>query len=139
MRVWPSRCACTVPTERLFNETYEDSTLTSGIIIGNNGLELLILVSADRLTDADRIEVNVGGYIAAGTVTAYDEDYNLAVIGVAYNTIPEKNIAKIDTAKFGESYNTYVGAPVLAIRKSKWIFRIFELGYITSIGSYAYL
>lgn len=122
-----------------FNETYEDSTLTSGIIIGNNGLELLILVSADRLTDADRIEVNVGGYIAAGTVTAYDEDYNLAVIGVAYNTIPEKNIAKIDTAKFGESYNTYVGAPVLAIGNPNGYSGSFELGIITSSGSYAYV
>ena len=96
-----------------FEETFENRSSTTGIILGNNSLQLLILVPYDKLADATRIEVELDStYIEEAELVDYDSDYNLAVIGLDYDSIPEQVLANITEADFGESYYLVVGTPI---------------------------
>ena len=132
----------TVTTERTdwFEQVYEESTTLSGIIVGDNSVELLILTEASPLLNADKLKVTVGGYTTSETVLfAADEDYNLAVIGIDYASIPAQNLELINYALFGESHTLFVGTPVIAIGNPNGYTGSFELGTVTARNSYAYV
>jgi len=132
----------TVTTERTdwFEQVYEESTTLSGIIVGDNSVELLILAEASPLMNADGVKVTVGGYTTSETVLyAVDEDYNLAVIGIDYASIPAQNLELINYAVFGESHTLFVGTPVIAIGNPNGYTGSFELGTVTARNSYAYV
>ena len=132
----------TVTTERTdwFEQVYEESTTLSGIIVGDNSVELLILTEASPLLNADNLKVTVGGYTTSETVLfAADEDYNLAVIGIDYASIPAQNLELINYALFGESHTLFVGTPVIAIGNPNGYTGSFELGTVTARNSYVYV
>lgn len=132
----------TVTTERTdwFEQVYEESTTLSGVIVGDNGVELLILTEASQLMNSDSVKVTVGGYTTSETVLyAADEDYNLAVIGIDYASIPARNLEQINYAVFGESHTVFVGTPVIAIGNPNGYTGSFELGTVTARNSYAYV
>lgn len=132
----------TVTTERTdwFEQVYEESTTLSGVIVGDNGVELLILTEASQLMNSDSVKVTVGGYTTSDTVLyAADEDYNLAVIGIDYASIPAQNLEQINYAMFGESQTVFVGTPVIAIGNPNGYTGSFELGTVTARNSYAYV
>lgn len=123
-----------------FEETYENVSKTSGIILGDNGIDLLILVNADSLTGADRIEVTIGNYILSDVrVIAVDQDYDLAILGIESAIIPEYIRIQLTYAKFGESYFLNAGVPVLAIGNPNGYPGSLEFGLVTSVGSSAYI
>ena len=132
----------TVTTERTdwFEQVYEESTTVSGVIVGDNSVELLILTEASPLMNADNVKLTVGGYTTNETVLyAVDEDYNLAVIGIDYASIPAQNLELINYAVFGESHTLFVGTPVIAIGNPNGYIGSFELGTVTARNSYAYV
>ncbi len=123
-----------------FEETFENRSSTTGIILGNNSLQLLILVPYDKLADATRIEVELDStYIEEAELVDYDSDYNLAVIGLDYDSIPEQVLANITEADFGESYYLVVGTPILAVGNPNGYMGSYEIGTITSKGIYHYI
>lgn len=132
----------TVTTERTdwFEQIYEESTTLSGVIVGDNGVELLILTEASPLLSADAVSVSVGGYTTEDTVLfASDVHYNLAVIGIDYASIPAQNLEMMNYASFGESHSLFVGTPVIAIGNPNGYSGSFELGTVTARNSYAYV
>lgn len=132
----------TVTTERTdwFEQVYEEETTLSGIIVGDNNVELLILAEASPLLNADDVTVTVGGYTTEDTMLYMsDSHYNLAVIGIDYSSIPAKNLELINYAVFGESHSLFVGTPVIAIGNPNGYTGSFELGTVTARNSYAYV
>lgn len=132
----------TVTTERTdwFEQIYEESTTLSGVIVGDNGVELLILTEASPLLSADEVSISVGGYTTEDTVLfASDIHYDLAVIGIDYASIPAQNLEMINYAVFGESHSLFVGTPVIAIGNPNGYSGSFELGTVTARNSYAYV
>lgn len=132
----------TVTTERTdwFEQIYEESTTLSGVIVGDNGVELLILTEASPLLSADAVSVSVGGYTTEDTVLfASDVHYNLAIIGIDYASIPAQNLEMMNYASFGESHSLFVGTPVIAIGNPNGYSGSFELGTVTARNSYAYV
>lgn len=132
----------TVTTERTdwFEQVYEESTTLSGVIVGDNGVELLILTEASPLLSADEVSVSVGGYTTEDTVLfASDVHYDLAVIGIDYASIPAQNLELINYAVFGESHSLFIGTPVIAIGNPNGYSGSFELGTVTSRNSYAHV
>ena len=132
----------TVTTERTdwFEQVYEESTTLSGVIVGDNGVELLILTEASPLLNADDVKVTVGGYTTDETILYMsDTHYNLAVIGINYALIPAQNLELINYAVFGESHSLFVGTPVIAIGSPNGYAGSFELGTVTARNSYAYV
>lgn len=132
----------TVTTKRTdwFEQEYEESTNISGVIVGDNGIELLILTEANPLVNADAVKVTVGGYSTEETVLfMIDSHYNLAVIAIDYASIPAQNLESINYAVFGESHSLFVGTPVIAIGNPNGYVGSFEIGTVTARSSYAYV
>lgn len=132
----------TVTTERTdwFEQVYEEETIVSGVIVGDNNVELLILTEASPLLSADEVKVTVGGYTTEDTMLYMsDSHYNLAVIGIDYASIPAQNLELINYAVFGESHSLFVGTPVIAIGNPNGYAGSFELGTVTARNSYAYV
>ncbi len=122
-----------------FNETYETRKSTSGIVIGENNVDLLILTSFDRIQSADDIEVTFGtATIVSGELWDYDEDCNLAVVSVPLKDIPQQQLSQIKTAVLGESYSISVGTPIIALGSPNGYAGSMEIGIVTSKGSMIY-
>ncbi|MGB8453412.1 MAG: PDZ domain-containing protein [Anaerocolumna sp.] len=124
----------------LLNNEYEADKVSSGLIVANNGADLLILVSYDRVKDAKDIRVKLSDSLnAKAKLQDYDSDLNLAVIAVSLKDIPDAVLSNIKTADLGESYSLIVGSPIIALGSPNGYVNSMELGIITSKGSTKYI
>ncbi len=123
-----------------FNNDYDAIKVTSGLIVANNGAELIILVSLDKIQEANRIKVTFFNSVEAeGVLQSYDTDLNIAAIAVKLKDIPEQNRKDIKPAILGESFALVVGTPVIALGNPNGYVGSMELGFITSKGNSAYI
>ena len=99
-----------------FNTPYESSGQASGVVIANNGQELLILTEKKVITDAQAIRVTfVDGAIVNAVLKQYDGNTGVAVLSVALSDIPDATIGAIKTAVLGNSYAVQPGTVVIAL------------------------
>ena len=123
-----------------FNDEYEKRKSTTGIVIGENSVDVLVLTNLDNVESADNIEVEFyGGITVPGVLWNYDKDYNLAVIAVELKNIPEEKFEKIKSVDLGESYPLAVGDFVLALGSPNGYTGSMEIGMVTSKGSTVYV
>ena len=123
-----------------FNDEYEKRKSTTGIVIGENNVDVLILTNLDSVESADNIEVEFdGGLIVSGVIWNYDKDYNLAVIAVELKNIPEEQLESIESVDLGESYSLSVGDFILALGSPNGYTNSMEVGMVTSKGSTVYV
>jgi len=118
-----------------FQEVYEKRTRTTGLVLGNDGVDLLILVGTEQFTGANAIDVFFGEVILPGRIYSMDRDYGLAVIAVALNQIPNELMAEIELGLFAEAGDIVVGTPVIALGAPNGYEGSMEFGMITSLGS----
>lgn len=99
-----------------FNTSYESSGQASGIIIANNGQELLILTEKKVITDAQAIHVTfIDNMVVNAVLKQYDGNTGVAVLSVALSDVPQKTLNTIETAVLGNSYVTRPGTVVIAL------------------------
>ena len=99
-----------------FNTPYESSGQASGVVIANNGQELLILTEKKVITDAQAIRVTfVDGAIVNAVLKQYDGNTGVAVLSVALSDIPDAMLGAIKTAVLGNSYAVQPGTVVIAL------------------------
>lgn len=123
-----------------FNNEYEAKKVASGIIVADNGVELLILVSLDKIQEANSIRVTFFNSIEAeGTLQSYDSDLNLAAIAVKLKDIPEQHRKDIKPLPLGESFALVAGSPIIALGSPNGYVGSMEFGFITSKGNSAYI
>ncbi len=111
---------------------------TSGLIIFNDGTDLLILVSYDRVRNAStiRMKLSESDEIEAKLLD-YELEVNLAVVSVSIIDIPPLYLNNnITVATLGESYSVTVGNPIIALGNPNGYPNSMEYGMITSKGSY---
>lgn len=118
-----------------FQEVYEKRTRTTGLILGNDGVDLLILVGTEQFSGATSIEVYFGEEILSGRMYSMDRDYGLAVIAVSLEQISEEVLAGIQLGLPAENDDIVVGAPVIALGAPNGYEGSMEFGMITSLGS----
>lgn len=124
----------------LFDNEYETANTTSGLVLANNGADLLLLVSYDRVEDVNEIKVSFQNneQIDADLQT-YDDDLNLAVISISLNDIPEEVLDRTVAATLGDSFSLEAGTPILALGSPNGYVGSMEMGIITSTGPYCYV
>lgn len=119
-----------------FGNKVDRTIKTTGLVLANNDVDLLILVSLDRVEDANSIKVE---FSDSSTANAFLQDYereiNLAVIAVPLKDIPPIQLAGIEQAKLGESYSIAVGNPIIALGCPNGYQGSMDFGIITSKGS----
>ncbi|MCI8484981.1 MAG: serine protease [Lachnospiraceae bacterium] len=99
-----------------FNTPYENENRASGIVIGNNGQELLILTEKKVITDVQAISITfIDDTVVSASLKKYDGNTGIAVISVPLETIPEGTMNQVETACLGNSYTINQGSTVLAI------------------------
>lgn len=121
------------------NNTYETQSQTTGIVIGRNDLEVLILVNLDRIQSASRISLTVDKENYAAELWSYDKDYNLAVVRVVSKGLPEHFLTGLTPAVFGDSVQLSVGTPILALGNPNGYVGSMEFGTVTSKESIYYI
>jgi len=98
-----------------FNETYESKEQVSGILVGNNGVELLILTVYSEVKNADQLQA---AFVDKSSLDAvlknYDVVTDLAVISVNLADVQESTLESIQMADLGSSNSLKAGEPVIA-------------------------
>ncbi|MBQ6696923.1 MAG: PDZ domain-containing protein [Lachnospiraceae bacterium] len=118
-----------------FQEVYEKRTRTTGIVLGNDGVDLLILVGTEQFSGATFIEVSFGDEVVTGSIYSMDKDYGLAVIAVPLAEIPDELLEHIRLGILAEEEDIAVGTPVIALGAPNGYEGSMEFGMITSLGS----
>lgn len=99
-----------------FNNPYENKGQASGIIIADNGQEILILTERKVISDAQEIYVTFEDETqVAATMKKYDGNTGIAVLAVNRSDIDDETMADISIATLGNSYLTKQGTIVIAI------------------------
>ena len=91
----------------------------SGIIIGTNEEELLIVTNYHVIEDSDELTVTFAdGSDALAQIKGTDSSRDLAVIAVNIEDLDQEALDSISVAKIGDSDALKVGEPVIAIGNS---------------------
>lgn len=118
-----------------FQEVYEKRTRTTGLILGNDGIDLLILVGTEQFSRATSIEVFFGEEEIAGSIYSMDRDYGLAVIAVPLTEISQEILDQIQIGMLADAEDLAIGTPVIALGAPNGYENSMEFGMITSLGS----
>lgn len=107
--------ASTVDTD-WFDETYTSQSLVSGSIIGDNGLELLILTEYHMIEASDNLLVTFFDHATANAVLKkYDKNTDLAIVSVNLSDISKETKEIISYADLGSSKTLRSGEPLIAL------------------------
>lgn len=118
-----------------FQEVYENRTRTTGLILGNDGVDLLILVGTEQFSGATSIEVSFGEEVIDGSIYSMDKDYGLAVIAVPLSEISVELLEQTKLGLLAQEEDIAVGTPVIALGAPNGYEGSMEFGMITSLGS----
>ena len=116
-----------------FNEEYENSGYSTGMIIGDNGVELLVLTKYSLVETSDGISVTfVDDTMANAVLKKYDVTTNLAVISVNLSDISSTTKEEIHRAVLGNSMRLEAGTPVIALGRADGSVDSMKIGTLTS-------
>lgn len=116
-----------------FNEAYENRGRSVGMIIGDNGVELLILTRYTTVKACDGIHVTFADDTSASAVVKkYDVITGLAVLSVNLSDISSKTNEAILEAQLGNSVRLEPGEPVIAIGSADGSEGSLKIGTLTS-------
>ena len=117
-----------------FENPYENGNTAIGVIIADNGRQLLILADSEITRDAEEISVVLSdGTPAEAKIINTDPDTSLQIIGVELSDLSDEAKEHIHYASLGSTaYSSVVGTPVIAIGSPIGIADSEGYGFITS-------
>ena len=116
----------------------EKTINTTGVIVASNTSDYLILVSLDRVRDAESLRIKFSNTSYVDVVLQdYESELNLALLALTIEDIPEIYKNSLKVAELGESYGVTVGSPVIAVGNPNGHINSMDVGIVTSKGSYA--
>ena len=117
------------------DESIETRTERTGILVADNGVELLILAEYNAFASADRIEIEFrDGAVAEGSIYMADPDSGLAVIEVELTDISASTVATCKYVSLGDSDNVCEGEPVIALGRPNGYYGAVEFGFVSHTG-----
>lgn len=97
-------------------QQYETEHRGSGVIIGKNDEELLIVTNAHLVEGSETISVGFINNIAVeARVKGYDDVKDIAIVAVKKEDLDEDTLRQISIAKIGSSDDTRIGEQVVVI------------------------
>lgn len=125
-----------------FNAVQESNSQASGVIIADNGKELLILVDYTSLKNADSLvlELNGGLYQLEAKRKGFDPSTNLAVLAVDLAVIPAEwmEAGGLAVAPTGSSnLGNLSGMPVIAMGSPMGVENSMGYGIITAFSTFS--
>ena len=115
--------------------TSEADASGSGIIVGQNDTELLIVSNYHVIADSDELTVQfVEGSEAKASIKGTDPDMDLAVIAVPIGDVSGSTLQEIAVATLGNSDTLTVGEPAIAIGNSLGYGQSVTTGVISALN-----
>lgn len=120
-----------------FNNVYENEGTVSGVIMADNGRELLILANYNAIKDAEMLKIRFrDGKEYEASLKKRDPNTNLAILSVSKASIEGETLEAVTTAKLGSSAGSNLaGDPVIAVGQPMGAADSLCYGFITSSGS----
>jgi len=95
---------------------YENEGAVSGVVVADNGIELLILANVNSINDAESLEVVFfDGEVYQASIMKKDNNTGLAIISIAKTTLKSSTLEMAAPASLGTSSSSLVGVPVIAL------------------------
>lgn len=119
-----------------FENSYENKSFTSGLIVADNGQQYLILVKATNIQKAENIVVVFyNEKQAAGTLIQVDGQSGYGVVAVDKSYLSEVDTENITVAKLGSSnLSPILGSSVIALGNPVGTGEGICYGNVTSVG-----
>ena len=119
-----------------FENSYENKSFTSGLIVADNGQQYLILVKATSIQKAENIVVIFyNEKQAAGTLIQVDGQSGYGVVAVDKSNLSEVDTENITVAKLGSSnLSPILGSSVIALGNPVGTGEGICYGNVTSVG-----
>lgn len=115
--------------------TSEADASGSGIIVGQNDTELLIVSNYHVVADSDELTVQfMEGSEAKASIKGTDPDMDLAVIAVPIGDVSGTTLKEIAVATLGDSDSLTVGEPAIAIGNSLGYGQSVTTGVISALN-----
>lgn len=126
----------TTTEDNWFESSYENKSFSAGVIVGDNGLEYLILVKATAIKKADNIVVVFyNEKQATATLKQVDEQSGYGVVAVNKEDLSEVDKENIAVATLGSSnLSTILGTSVIALGNPMGTGSGICYGNVTSVG-----
>ena len=122
-----------------FDEALTSHKSVAGLIIGDNGMELLILTEHEKVKDGD-LKVRFYDHTeAAGTLKKYDSNTGLAVVSVNLSDVDSSTREVISYAELGSSKSLRSGQPVIVVGNPTGSSGSLLFGNLTSVTQTAEL
>ncbi|MCC8104147.1 MAG: trypsin-like peptidase domain-containing protein [Clostridiales bacterium] len=123
------------------NTEVESESCGSGFIIGKNDTELLIATNYHVIADATTLTVcfsveteNEEDAIVTAVMKGSDEEYDLAVLAVTLEEIPDEVMEQIRIAQLGSSGTLMVGEAAIAIGNALGYGQSVTLGVVSALN-----
>ncbi len=127
----------TVTKTQYWGQVYEEEEQYSGsgIIIAENGEELLIATNHHVVAGATKLEVNfIDGSILEAQIKGTDADMDLAVIAIPLEKLDQATKDAIVIAKMGDSDALKLGESVIAIGNALGYGQSVTAGYVSALN-----
>ena len=99
-----------------YGQAYEAATSGTGIIVGKNDKELLILTNAHVVEDVNDLQcVFIDKTVVKATLKGSVSDKDIAVVAVALNDLQDETLSNIAVAELASSEDVVIGQEVVAI------------------------
>ena len=116
------------------SQTYEVPSSGSGIIVGQNDDELLIVTNNHVVSDSKELSVTfIDNSQVSAAIKGTDSEVDLAVIAVRIKDIQEETMGQIKVANLGDSDALKVGQGVIAIGNALGYGQSVTVGYISAL------
>ncbi len=129
--------ALTVNTD-WFYESFTSHSSVSGVLVEDNGMELLILTGYDGVEGGGSLQVTFYDHTTAPAVLKkYDRNTGLAVVSVNLSDLTDSTRDVISYAEFGSSKTLRSGEPVMAVGNPVGNYGSLLFGNLTSCNQTA--
>lgn len=123
-----------------FDNIYENQGQTAGLIVAENGKELLILTDLATIAEVDSVKVTFSdGTQAEAELKGNDQETGLAIVSVVFENIEETTRESIQTATLGGSGSSLLGSPVIAMGRPLGTSTSIVYGMVTSADTWVNL
>ena len=140
-KAMPSVVAIDVRGEQVFSDwfgrtqTFETEGAGSGILIGENDTEYLVVTNNHVVANTTKLTVQfIDGETAEATVKGTDSGKDVAVVSIKKEDVKPETKEKIIVAEMGDSDSLKVGQGVIAIGNALGYGQSVTVGYVSALN-----
>ena len=125
-----------VRTSGYGNQTYEANTSGTGIIVGKNDKELLVLTNAHVVESTEKLQCEfIDGKTVSAAIKGSNANEDVAVVAIKLSDISDDTMSKIAVAQLNDNENAAtVGQQVVAIGNARGEGQSVTVGYVSAVN-----